>query len=69
MNDLNKDANTPSWAESIVEFIEQELGLDPDEAVPALVMAIGDYARSAPAIEQAELILDTAANMLADEEL
>jgi hypothetical protein len=65
MSDFQTDSN----AESIVEFIEGELGLEAGEAIPALVRAIGDFARNAENHEAAEGILDAAANALADEEI
>lgn len=64
-NDQSVDSN----AASIVEFIEGDLGLDVGDAVPALVRAIGDYARNAEGFREAEEILDSAANALADETL
>jgi len=68
-NKFEFSGEVDSWAESVVDFIENDLGLDPEEAVNALIRAVGDYARNSEGVEEGEFLLNQAADLLADEEL
>jgi hypothetical protein len=60
------DTNAASDGESIIDFIEQDLGLPAEEAIPALVKAI---ARFATQLDEPDEAMDEAAELLSDEEI